>query len=118
MKQNTDICTCAMIVTLISPFGGKSTNQISQITGISPRTINSIYSRACQQGFDPNSPTIKLLPIYLEDTPRVSRPRKQEDIHKATLKKVHRDRYSREKTYADIASNLRIQGYNVSSTTI
>lgn len=94
MKQNTDICTRAMIVTLKSPFG-KSTNQISQITGLSPRAIDSIYSRACQRGFEPNSPTIKLLPIHLEDAPRAGRPRKQEDIHEATLEKVHRDRYGK-----------------------
>ncbi|EDU51052.1 hypothetical protein PtrM4_151580 [Pyrenophora tritici-repentis] len=55
------------------------------ITGISPRTIDSIYGRACQRGFEPNSPTIKLLPEYLEDAPRAGRPSKQEAIHNATL---------------------------------
>ncbi|EMD90697.1 hypothetical protein COCC4DRAFT_186441 [Bipolaris maydis ATCC 48331] len=90
MAPNTDICTRALIVTLKSPFGGKSTNQISEITGISPRTIDSIYGRACQRGFEPNAPTIKLLPEYLEDAPRAGRPRKQEDIHETTLEKYSR----------------------------
>lgn len=86
-RNTTDTCTRALVVTLKSPFGGKSTNQISEITGISPRTIDSIYSRACQRGFEPNAPAIKLLPIHLEDAPRAGRPRKQVDIHEATLKK-------------------------------
>ncbi|KAG9379198.1 hypothetical protein A1F94_009554 [Pyrenophora tritici-repentis] len=60
------------------------------ITGISPRTIDSIYGRACQRGFEPNSPTIKLLPEYLEDAPRAGRP----------------------------TGDLSVYGYNISSTTV
>ena len=76
MAPNTDLSTRALIVTLKSPFGGKSTAYIAAVTGISPRTIDSIYGRACQRGFEPNAPTIKLLPEYLEDAPRAGRPRK------------------------------------------
>ncbi|USP76585.1 Transposase [Curvularia clavata] len=118
MAPNTDLSTRALIVTLKSPFGGKSTAYIAAVTGISPRTIDSIYGRACQRGFEPNAPTIKLLPEYLEDAPRTGRPRKQEAVHEATLKKVRRDRYGREKSCADIAGDLSAQGYNVSSSTI
>ncbi|KAI1512890.1 Tc1 [Pyrenophora tritici-repentis] len=118
MAPNTDPYTRALIVTLKSPFGGKSTAQISAITGISPRTIDSIYGRACQRGFEPNSPTIKLLPEYLEDAPRAGRPHKQEAIHNATLSQVCRDRYGREKSCADIAGDLSVHGYNISSTTV
>ena len=46
IAPNTDPYTRALIVTLKSPFSGKSTVQISPITGISPRTIDSIYGRA------------------------------------------------------------------------
>ena len=118
MAPNTNISTRALIVTLKSPFGGKSTTQISAITGISPRTIDSIYGRACQRGFKPNAPIINILPEYLEDAPRAGRPRKQEAIHEATLQKVRRDRYGREKSCADIAGDLSVHGYNVSSSTV
>ncbi|KAI0568700.1 hypothetical protein Alg130_11986, partial [Pyrenophora tritici-repentis] len=74
-------------VTLKSPFGGKSTTQISAITGISPRTIDAIYGRACQRGFEPNAPMIKLLPEHLEDAPRTGRPRKQDAIREVAIKK-------------------------------
>lgn len=118
MASNYDICTHALIITLESPFGGKSTNQISAITGSSPRTIDSIYSKAYQRGFKPNMPTIELLPKYLEDTPHAGRPHKQEDIHEATLEKVRRHRYGREKSCTGIADDLSIHGYNVSSTAV
>jgi len=93
MAPNTDISTRALVVALKSPFGGKSTTQISEITGISPRTIDAIYGRACQRGFEPNARLIKLLPEYLEDAPRAGRPRKQEAVTEATIEKVRRDRY-------------------------
>ncbi|KAG9388943.1 hypothetical protein A1F94_001836 [Pyrenophora tritici-repentis] len=88
MAPNTELSTRALIVTLKSPFGGKSTTQISAITEISPRTIDAIYGRACQRGFEPNAPMIKLLSEHLEDAPRAGRPRKQEAVHKAAIEKV------------------------------
>ncbi|KAI1678360.1 Tc1 [Pyrenophora tritici-repentis] len=118
MAPNTDLSTRALIVTLKSPFGGKSTSHISDITGIPPRTINAIYARACQRGFEPNAPTIKLLPEYLEEAPRTGRPRKQEAIQEAAIERVRRDRYGREKSCADIAGDLSLHGHNVSSTTV
>ncbi|EOA82364.1 uncharacterized protein SETTUDRAFT_79772, partial [Exserohilum turcica Et28A] len=115
---NTDISTRSFIVALKSPFSGKSTREIAEMTGISPRTIDLIYGRACQRGFKPNARLIKILPQYLEDAPRAGRPRKQEEIHDATLKNVRRDRYRREKSCANIASDLSVHGYNVSSSTV
>lgn len=114
---NTDLSTRALIVTLKSPFCGKSTGQISAITGISPRTIDAIYGRACQRGFKPNGPTIKLFPKYLEDAPRIGPP-KQEAIREAAIQKVRRDRYGREKSCADKAGDLSLQDHDVSSTTV
>lgn len=102
MAPNTDLPTRAAIVTLKSPFGGKSTAQISAITGIPQRTINEIYRRACQRGFDPNASVIKILPEYLEDAPRAGRPRKREAVQEATPEKVCRDRNVRESICADI----------------
>lgn len=91
MAPNTDSYIRALIVTLKSPSGGKNTAQISTITGISLRTIDAIYGRACQRSFEPNLPTIKLLLEHLEDASRTRLPRKQEAIHEAAIKKVRRD---------------------------
>ncbi|KAF7449847.1 HTH-Tnp-Tc3-2 multi-domain protein [Pyrenophora tritici-repentis] len=93
-RSHTDSFTRAIIVTLKSRFVGKSTSQISEILGISPRTIDAIFSRACLRGFEPNGPTLKVLPEHLEDAPRSGRPRKQEAIHEPTVDKVRRDRYA------------------------
>ncbi|KAK1909714.1 hypothetical protein P3342_007886 [Pyrenophora teres f. teres] len=90
MAPNTNISTRALVVALKSPFGGKSTTQISEITGISPRTIDAIYGKACQRGFEPNARLIKLLLEYLEDAPRAGRPRKQEAVTEATIEKCLR----------------------------
>ncbi|KAI1523274.1 HTH-23 multi-domain protein, partial [Pyrenophora tritici-repentis] len=116
-RSHTDSFTRAIIVTLKSRFVGKSTSQISEILGISPRTIDAIFSRACLRGFEPNGPTLKVLPEHLEDAPRSGRPRKQEAIHEPTVDKVRRDRYGREKSCADIAGDLSLYGYDVSPTT-
>ncbi|KAI1571223.1 HTH-Tnp-Tc3-2 multi-domain protein, partial [Pyrenophora tritici-repentis] len=86
-RSHTDSFTRAIIVTLKSRFVGKSTSQISEILGISPRTIDAIFSRACLRGFEPNGPTLKVLPEHLEDAPRSGRPRKQEAIHEPTVDK-------------------------------
>ncbi|KAI1524045.1 transposase, partial [Pyrenophora tritici-repentis] len=117
-RSHTDSFTRAIIVTLKSRFVGKSTSQISEILGISPRTIDAIFSRACLRGFEPNGPTLKVLPEHLEDAPRSGRPRKQEAIHEPTVDKVRRDRYGREKSCADIAGDLSLYGYDVSPTTV
>ena len=51
----TDIATRALVVTLKAPNGGaKTTAQIHLITGLPERTINQIYSRAIDRGFEPN----------------------------------------------------------------
>lgn len=101
MAPNTNLPTRAAIVTLKSPFGGKSTAQISEITGVPQRTIDAIYRRACQRGFDPNAPMIKILPEYLEDAPRAGRPRKREAVQEATPEKVCHDRNAGESACAD-----------------
>ncbi|KAF7681102.1 hypothetical protein GT037_000078, partial [Alternaria burnsii] len=101
-------------VALKSPFGGKAAVEISVTTGVSPRTIDSIYQRACQRGFDPHAAALELLPKYLEDAPRTGRPRKQERIQEEIIQKVRRNRYGREKSCADIAAELCQLGHQVS----
>jgi transposase len=75
MAPNTPLSTRALVVSLKSPFGGKSTSEIAKETGLSTRTINSIYARAIQRGFEPNEP-LKIDDRYLVDAPRAGRPRK------------------------------------------
>jgi hypothetical protein len=69
-----DIATRALIITLKSPLGGKITIEIHEKTGILVCTINSIYTRAIERGFDPNHLLIELKDEYLKDIPRSSRP--------------------------------------------
>jgi len=92
MAPRTDISTRALVVTLKSPFVGKSTLQIADETGLSPRTIDSIYARAISRGFEPNRP-LKILPRFLEDAPRSGRPRKQEAISEEVIQKPRGNRY-------------------------
>ena len=117
-RTHTDISTRALVVTLMSPFVGKSTAEISALTGIPPRTIRTIYRRACERGYDPNASIVKLPVEVLEDAPRSGRPRKQEAVKEEVLQKVQRDRYGREKTCADLAGDLGLLGHEVSAVTV
>ncbi|KAL6402750.1 hypothetical protein AUP68_14086 [Ilyonectria robusta] len=75
----TDIATRALVVSLKSPTGGKTTSEVAGITGLSPRTINEIYSRAISRGFDPNLRPMILHDEYLHNAPASGRPKKQTD---------------------------------------
>lgn len=79
MKKKTDIATRALVVFLKSPFGGKTTAEVTEITGLSIRTINSIYARAIERGFDPNQEPLTLRDEFLCDSDRPGRPKKQTD---------------------------------------
>ncbi|KAL6399550.1 hypothetical protein AUP68_18099 [Ilyonectria robusta] len=46
MPEKTDIATRVLVVILKSPSGGKTTAEITEITGLLIRTINSIYAQA------------------------------------------------------------------------
>ncbi|EFQ95506.1 hypothetical protein PTT_06483, partial [Pyrenophora teres f. teres 0-1] len=54
MAPNTDFCTRILIVTLKSPPIGKTTLQVTALTGVNPRTVDRVYSRAIAAGFEPN----------------------------------------------------------------
>lgn len=70
----TDIATRALIIGLKST--GKTSTEVSELTEISVRTINSIYARAIERGFDPNFRPLKICDAYLVDAPRSGRPKK------------------------------------------
>jgi transposase len=92
MVQFIDSHTRAIIVFLKSPFGAKTTAEIAGHLEISPRTVNKIYARAIERGFDPNHKPFSLKPEYVEDAPRSGRPSKQtEEISQSIIRKVHTD---------------------------
>ncbi|KAJ0130726.1 Uncharacterized protein HZ326_26184 [Fusarium oxysporum f. sp. albedinis] len=116
----TDIATRALVVTLKAPNGGaKTTAQIHLITGLPERTINQIYSRAIDRGFEPNESPLRLINAWLEDAPRSGRPPKRTDENRdLIIAKVSTDRFGREKTLADISGELSSQGIEISAATI
>ena len=119
MPPNTSLPTRALIVTLKSPVGGKTTAQIHEETGISVQQINRIYARAISRGFDPNIRPFTLKEEWLKDAPRSGRPSKQtpENVDKI-ITKVRTNRYGREKTAADLAGELSLEGIEISATTV
>jgi len=119
MALNTDISTHALVITLKSPLIGLTSAEIFAKTGISISTINRIYGRAIKRGFDPNIRPLVIKDEWLEDAPRPGRPRKQtpENIEKV-VKKVRKGRYGREKSCADLAGELSMEGLDISAITI
>lgn len=115
-KNHTDIATRALVVTLKSS-GGKTSSEVHELTGISIRTINSIYGRAITNGFDPNQRPIVIRDSFLTDLPRSGRPSKHTARDKI-LTRVRRDRYGRERTCADIAMDLSLTGTPISAMTV
>lgn len=93
MAPNTDVYTRTLVITLKSPPVGKSTSQVSELTGIKPRTIDRIYSRAIAAGFEPNVLPIKILSHHVQDAPRSGRPVKQtQEVKEEVIQQSARDR--------------------------
>lgn len=120
MAPNTDLSTQALVVAFKSPSGGKTTSQVVAITGLNKRTVDKIYARACERGFDPNAVPLVIKDEYLIDASRSGRPSKQTDtIVKAIIQKVRHDRYGREKTCTDLAGELSTElNIDISASTI
>ncbi|KAF7574255.1 hypothetical protein PtrM4_058780 [Pyrenophora tritici-repentis] len=119
MSPNTDSYTRVLTVTLKSPPVGKSTSQILELTGVHPRTVNRIYSRAIAAGFEPNVLPLKILPHHVQDAPRSGRPTRQtEEVKEEIIQHVRRDKYGREKSCADVAGALSLKGVNILDTTV
>lgn len=77
MTAHTDIATRALVVSLKAPCSGKTTAEVSAITGLSSRQVNRIYARAIERGFDPNQRPLSLRDGHLQDAPRSGRPPKR-----------------------------------------
>merc|ERR1712000_494996 len=91
---------------------------IAAQTKISPRTIDAIFKRAKDAGFDPEARPLVIRDTNLQDLPRTGRPNKRQIFEEAVLAQVRKDRYSREKTCADIAAELSASGRSISATTV
>lgn len=116
MSPIFDIATRALVVAYKAD--GKTNLEIMGLTGIEKRTINRIYARAIERGFDPSERPLVLLNKYLEDAPRSGRPSKQQEAYKKVVDLVSRDRYGREKDCADIAGELSKDGWDISAATV
>ncbi|KAI1827445.1 hypothetical protein F4861DRAFT_364718 [Xylaria intraflava] len=120
MAKHTTIATRAIIVYLKSPLGGaKSPAEISAMTGVSKSSINRIYSRAIERGFDPNNPAIILEDEWLQDEAGRGRKTKQTEENKQlVIMKLEKDPKGREKTCAALAGELSEMGIAISASTI
>ncbi|KAF7576599.1 hypothetical protein PtrM4_008390 [Pyrenophora tritici-repentis] len=119
MAPYTDIYTRTLVIALKSPPIGKNTSQVSALTSVHPRTVDRIYSRAIAAGFEPNELPIKILPHHVQDALKPGRPAKQaEEVKEQIFQQVRRDRYGQEKSCADVAGGLSLQGVEISASTV
>jgi hypothetical protein len=78
----------------------------------------TIYARAIKRGFDPALRPIKLENKHVEDASQSGRPSKQQEAFKKVVSLVRRDQYGREKTCADIVSDLSQDSLDISASTV
>ena len=115
----TDIATRAFVVSMKSPFGGKSTAEVAQITGLSVRQVNRIYGRAIERGFEPNEVPLVIRDAFLQDRPRTGRPKLQTpQMIESTASIVRASKEGRALTCADIAGELSKLGIEISRETV
>jgi transposase len=113
----TSMGTRATVLALRST--GKTTAEVAGLLELSDRTVNDIYARAIKRGFDPVKRPIQIDDVFIADAPRSGRPKKQSpELQEKVLAKVRHDRFGREKTCADIAGEISLEGLNISATTI
>ncbi|PQK11111.1 hypothetical protein BB8028_0002g14290 [Beauveria bassiana] len=119
MRAQTELATRALILTLKAPFCGKSTAEIASLTGVSTRTVDRIWARAIERGFDPAVLPVVLKDEYLEDAPRSGRPSKHTPTNQnLVVAKIREERYDREKTSAVLAAELTAEGIPISAKTV
>lgn len=74
------------------------------MTGISAHTVNQIYDRAVERGWDPSNP--KILNKHVEDAPKSGRPSKKDQYSAEVLQKARHDGDGRDKTCEEIAKEI------------
>jgi len=116
MPKESTIADRVTVVALRA-YTTKTTAEIAKIVDLSIATVNRIYARAIDRGFDPIH--TKITDEYVKDSPRSGRPTKQDpETVNTILSKVRLDRYGREKTCADLAGELSKEGTEISSSTV
>jgi transposase len=114
-----DITNCAVVVTLKSPHGGKTSTEIAEKLGIPVRTINSIYARAIEKGFESNHLQFTPKDKWLKDAPRSGKSTKQtKETKAAVIEQIRTDCYEQEKSCAAIAGDVSKNGVNILSITV
>ncbi|XPS75145.1 hypothetical protein M3J07_007229 [Ascochyta lentis] len=91
-----DLATRALIIAYKAD--GKTNSEITQLTSVEKRTINSIYARAIERGFDPAVRPIRLENKHVEDAQRSGRPLKQQEAFEKSRWPRHLSLYSVEST--------------------
>ncbi|KAI5805603.1 hypothetical protein DFH27DRAFT_480308 [Peziza echinospora] len=87
-------------------------SEITILTGMPERTIQSVYKKARKRGFDPSMSKV-VLDAYVIDAPRSGRPPISDDIKKQVESKVQRDCYGRKKSCWQIGLELGISPMSV-----
>jgi transposase len=108
-----DTATRAQIVAL-KGFGA-TTAEIHRFLNIPISTINTLFRRAIDRGYNPDAENPILLLEHVADAARDGRPRKQEQYKEEILEQVCKNRYGREQTCKQISDSL---GGRISAITI
>ena len=106
-----------MTVVALRAYTTKTSKEVAKIVGLSVSSVNRIYADAIGRGFDVihTKPTDE----YVEDSLRAGRPTKQNpETIDNILSKVRLDQFGREKTCADLASDLSQEGIDISSSIV
>ena len=106
MAPYSDTVTRAQALTLKAV--GWTNAQIEEITGITARTLNNIFDKAVKAGFEPSvdGRLGRLSSAYVANALKSGRPQKQEAFKDEVLQQVRRNRYGREMSCAQIATEL------------
>ena len=81
--------------------------KINAITGIQLRTLYTLLYKVKERRYNPNI-SKKILNIYIKNSLRSRRLAKQTSkLAKNVISKIYQDRYSRKKTYTQIAIEVR-----------
>lgn len=92
---------------------------VSELFGIPIRTLQGLYSRAKQRGFDPSHHPLEVLGQFIADAPRSGRPRKQPETKEDNVStEVSYGRQGHGKTCANILSVLSLKSTLISVMTI
>jgi hypothetical protein len=75
-NMHTETAVRAQVVALRA-FTTKISGEIARMTGLSVSTVNRIYARAIERGFNSNEDPL-IHDRYVEDKPRSGRPIKQD----------------------------------------